>query len=92
MNEDLGYVKNDPAGKNTGNSRNGKGCKSVRSIHGEIELEVPCDRNASCEPKLVRKGEKQLNGVDERIISLYARGITTRDIHATYTKEFTVSL
>ena len=82
MNEHLGYAKNDPTGKNTGNSRNGKGRKSVRSIHGEIELEVPRDRNGTFEPKLVRNGEKQLNGFDDRIISLYARGMTTRDIQA----------
>jgi len=82
MNEHLGYAKNDPTGKNTGNSRNGKGRKSVRSIHGEMELEVPRDRNGTFEPKLVRKGEKQLNGFDDRIISLYARGMTTRDIQA----------
>ena len=92
MNEHLGYAKNDPSGKNTGNSRNGKGRKSVRSIHGEMELEVPRDRNGTFEPKLVRKGEKQLNGFDDRVISLYARGMTTRDIQAHFQDAYGVEV
>lgn len=92
MNEHLGYAKNDPSGKNTGNSRNGKGRKSVRSIYGEMELEVPRDRNGTFEPKLVRKGEKQLNGFDDRIISLYARGMTTRDIQAHFQDAYGVEV
>mgnify|MGYP001031707049 FL=1 len=92
MNEHLGYAKNDPSGKNTGNSRNGKGRKSVRSIHGEIELEVPRDRNGTFEPRLVRKGEKQLNGFDDRIVSLYARGMTTRDIQAHFEEAYGVEV
>lgn len=92
MNEHLGYAKNDPSGKNTGNSRNGKGRKSVRSMHGDMELEVPRDRNGTFEPKLVRKGEKQLNGFDDRIISLYARGMTTRDIQAHFEEAYGVEV
>ncbi|HSG03602.1 MAG TPA: transposase, partial [Marinobacterium sp.] len=92
MNEHLGYAKNDPSGKNTANSRNGKGRKSVRSIHGEMELEVPRDRNGTFEPKLVRKGEKQPNGFDDRIISLYARGMTTRDIQAHFEEAYGVEV
>ena len=82
MEHHLGYPKNSPAGKNTGNSRNGKTAKTVRSVHGDIELEIPRDRNSSFEPQLVKKGEKQLGGFDDRILSLYARGLTTRDIQA----------
>ncbi len=82
MESHLGYAKNDPSGKNSGNSRNGKSSKSVRSVHGDIELEVPRDRNSSFDPKLIRKGEKQLHGFDDRIISLYAKGMSTRDIQA----------
>lgn len=78
----LGYPKNSSKGRNTGNSRNGKSQKSVRSVHGDIDVEVPRDRNGTFEPKLVKKGEKQLNGFDERILSLYARGMSTRDIQA----------
>lgn len=80
MDQHLGYGKHEPSGCNTGNSRNGKSRKTVRSIHGEIDLDVPRDRNGVFKPQLVKKGEKQLNGFDDRVISLYARGMTTRDI------------
>lgn len=82
MDQHLGYAKHDTAGKNTGNSRNGKSRKTVRSIHGDIDIETPRDRNGSFEPQLIKKGEKQLGGFDERIVSLYARGMSTRDIQA----------
>lgn len=80
MEPHLGYAKHDPSGKNTGNSRNGKGRKSVRSIHGDIELEVSRDRNGCFEPKLIKKGKNQLHSFDERIVSLYAKRMTTRNI------------
>lgn len=92
MDDHLGYSKHHPKGKNTGNSRNGKGNKIVRSVHGEIDLDVPRDRNGTFEPKLVKKGEKQLNGFDERIISLYARGMTTRDIQAHFEESYGVEV
>ena len=82
MESHLGYVKHDVQGNNTGNSRNGKSHKSVRSVHGKIDLEVPRDRNSTFTPQLVKKGERQLSGFDERIVSLYARGLSTRDIQA----------
>ena len=82
MESHLGYPKHAPEGKRSGNSRNGKTSKSVRSVHGDIELDIPLDRNGTFEPKLVKKGEKQFDGFDERIVSLYARGMTTRDIRA----------
>ncbi|WP_026960284.1 IS256 family transposase [Aliagarivorans taiwanensis] len=88
----LGYSKNEPSGRNTGNSRNGKTRKTVRSTDGELELEVPRDRNGTFEPKLVKKGEKQLNGFDDRIISLYARGMTTRDIQAHFEEAYGVEV
>ena len=92
MSEHLGYTKNEPKGKNTGNSRNGKSQKIVRSIHGEIDIDVPRDRNGEFEPKLIRKGEKQLNGFDERTISLYSRGMTTRDIQAHFRESYGVDV
>ena len=92
MEAHLGYAKHEAAGKNTGNSRNGKSRKCVRSVHGEIELEVPRDRNGSFEPKLVKKGEKQLHGFDERIVSLYARGMTTRAIQAHFQDAYGVEV
>lgn len=88
----LGYSKNEPSGRNTGNSRNGKTRKTVRSTDGELELEVPRDRNGTFEPKLVKKGEKQLNGFDDRIVSLYARGMTTRDIQAHFEEAYGVEV
>jgi len=92
MDHHLGYPKHDPAGSNTGNSRNGTSRKKVRSVHGEIELEVPRDRNGQFDPKLVKKGEKQLNGFDDRILSLYARGMTTRDIQAHFMEAYGVEV
>ena len=92
MEQHLGYAKHAPEGKNSGNSRNGKSSKKVRSVHGEIELDIPRDRSGSFEPKLIKKGEKQLNGFDERIISLYARGMTTRDIQAHFEESYGVEV
>jgi transposase-like protein len=92
MEQHLGYAKHAPEGKNSGNSRNGKSSKKLRSVHGEIELDIPRDRNGSFEPKLVKKGEKQLNGFDDRIISLYARGMTTRDIQAHFEESYGVEV
>ncbi|CAI4171182.1 transposase [Alteromonas macleodii] len=82
MEQHLSYAKHAPEGKNSGNSRNGKSSKKVRSVHGEIDLDIPRDRNGSFEPQLVKKGDKQLNGFNDRIILLYARGMTTRNIQA----------
>lgn len=92
MESHLGYAKHDPGGKNSGNSRNGKSRKSVRSVHGDIDLDVPRDREGSFEPQLVKKGEKQLHGFDDRIISLYARGMSTRDIQAHFEDAYGVEV
>lgn len=92
MEQHLGYAKHAPEGKNSGNSRNGKSTKAVRSVHGDISLDIPRDRNGSFEPKLVKKGEKQLNSFDDRIISLYARGMTTRDIQAHFEEAYGVDV
>ncbi len=92
MESHLGYAKHDPSGNNTGNTRNGKSRKSVRSVYGDIELEVPRDRNGSFEPKLVKKGRKQLHGFDDRIVSLYAKGMSTRDIQAHFEDAYGVEV
>ena len=73
MDHHLGYRQHEQAGRNTGNSRNGKSQKTLRSIHGERALDVPRDRHGEFEPQLVRQGEKQLNGFDDWIISLRLR-------------------
>jgi transposase-like protein len=78
----LGYEKHDPAGRGSGNSRNGATGKTVLTDIGAVDLAVPRDRDGSFEPQIVRKGQTRLTGFNERIIALYARGMTTRDIRA----------
>lgn len=68
------------AGRGSGNSRNGYSAKTVLSEDGELELAVPRDRSGSFEPLIVPKGERRLDGFDDRIVSLYARGMTVREI------------
>ncbi|MEV4052720.1 IS256 family transposase [Amycolatopsis sp. NPDC049688] len=78
----LGYDKHDPAGRGTGNSRNGTRSKTVLTDVGPVQIDVPRDRDASFEPKIVAKRQKRLGGVDEMVISLAAKGLTTREISA----------
>ena len=78
----LGYEKHDPAGRGSGNSRNGTTPKTLLTDVGAVDLAVPRDRNGSFEPRIVRKGQTRLEGFNERIIALYARGMTVRDIRA----------
>ncbi len=80
MTDHLGYEKYDPAGQHSGNSRNGKTQKKLIGDFGEIELETPRDRNGSFEPKIVAKNQTRWTGFDDKILSLYARGMTTREI------------
>jgi len=76
----LGYEKGDPAGRGSPDSRNGFTPKTVATEVGDVTLAVPRDRNASFDPRLVPKGTRRLGGLDEMIISLYAGGMTVRDI------------
>src|SRR6478752_3681574 len=78
----LGYEKHDPAGRGSGNSRNGSTPKRLLTDVGAVDLEVPRDRAGSFDPQIVRKGQTRLDGFNDRIIALYARGLTTRDIRA----------
>jgi putative transposase len=78
----LGYGKHDPAGHRTGNSRNGTRAKTVLTDIGPVEISVPRDRDASFDPKIVAKRQKRLTGVDELVISLSAKGLTTGEISA----------
>jgi len=82
MTSHLGYEPHDPAGNGSGNSRNGRSAKTIQSKDGEIELEVPRDRNGTFEPQVVRKGQRRIDGIDDVIIALYARGLSTRGIQA----------
>lgn len=78
----LGYDKHDPAGKNGGNSRNGTRARTVLTDVGPVEITVPRDREGSFEPKIVKKRQKHLSGVDEMVISLAAKGLTTGEVQA----------
>jgi putative transposase len=78
----LRYDKHDPAGRGSGNSRKGATGKTVLTDVGAVDLQVPRDRNGSFEPQIVRKGQTRLKGFNDRIIALYARGMTTRNIRA----------
>ena len=80
LTDHLGYEKGDPAGRGTGNSRNGHSGKTVLTEDGEVDLAVPRDRTGTFEPAIVPKGERRLDGFDDRILSLYARGMTVREI------------
>lgn len=80
LSDHLGYEAGDPAGHGTGNSRNGKTTKRVQTLQGPVELTVPRDRNSSFEPVIVPKRARRLGKVEDMILSLYARGMTTRDI------------
>ncbi len=76
----LGYSKYDYKNKQTDNSRNGTTPKTIRTSHGEIDLQIPRDRNGEFEPIVVKKHQKSVTSIEDRIISMYARGMTVRDI------------
>ncbi len=80
LEEHLGYAKYSPEGHNTGNSRNGSTSKNIKGDFGEVEVKVPRDRNSDFVPQLIAKGQTRLNKLDQQILTLYARGMTTRDI------------
>jgi putative transposase len=82
MSEHLGYEPHEAAGRNSGNSRNGSRSKTVTTEIGPLELEVPRDRNCTFEPKLVRKRQRRLSGVDDMVCSLVAKGLTTGEVSA----------
>lgn len=84
MEEHLGYAKHSPEGHHTGNSRNGYSGKTLKGNHGEVAIEVPRDRDGSFEPQLVRKGQTRLTEFDDQILTLYAKGMTNRDIVASF--------
>lgn len=82
LTDHLGYEPNNPSGNGTGNSRNGRATKKVQSKDGAIDLDIPRDRNGSFEPQVVKKRQRRIDGIDDIIISLYARGLSTRGIQA----------
>jgi len=76
----LGYDKNDPEGRGSGNSRNGRSRKTLKGDFGQVEIEVPRDRQGEFEPQIVGKHQRRFSGFDDKILSMYARGMTTREI------------
>src|SRR5579885_591448 len=82
MEDRLGYAKHAPEGRDCGNSRNGTRSKTVLTEVGEVDIDVPRDRDGSFEPKIVKKRQRRLSGVDELVISLAAKGLTTGEIAA----------
>ncbi|RBM20573.1 IS256 family transposase, partial [Prauserella sp. PE36] len=82
MDDHLGYERHDPMGRNSGNSRNGTRSKTVLTEIGPVEIDVPRDTDASFDPKIVRKRQRRLDGIDEIVLSLTARGLTTGEVAA----------
>ena len=80
MTEHLGYERHEVTGRSSGNSRNGKSGKTLKGTFGTLPIEVPRDRNGTFEPRIVEKHQTRFTGFDENIISLYARGLSTREI------------
>jgi putative transposase len=93
MTEHLGYEKHDPAGRESGNLRNGSRGKSVLTeTTGSVEIDVPRDRAGTFEPQIVRKRQRRLNGVDEVVLSLYSKGLTTGEISAHFAEIYGASV
>lgn len=96
LTDHLGYEKHSSEGRGTGNSRNGKSSKRLITGDGDLEIDVPRDRNGDFEPKLVRKRQVRLPGFDEKVLSLYSRGMTTREmqdhLHEIYEVEVSPAL
>lgn len=82
LDQELGYSKYDYKNKVTDNSRNGKRKKTVRTDYGEVEIEVPRDRENEFEPIVVKKNQKDVSGIEDKILSMYAKGMTVRDIES----------
>src|SRR4051812_10408147 len=93
MTEHLGYEKHDPAGVGADNIRNGTRPKTVLTDNtGHVEIDVPRDRAATFEPQIVKKRQRRLNGVDEIVLSLYAKGLTTGEISAHFAEIYGASV
>ena len=80
MENHLGYPPYSAAGHLSGNSRNGTTPKIVKGDHGEVRIETPRDRLGSFEPEIIKKGQTRITGMDEQILCLYAKGLSTREI------------
>ena len=83
MDEHLGYEKHSAAGNNSGNSRNGYGKKTISGDYGECEISVPRDRNGEFEPKIIEKRQTRTDEIEQKIMAMYAKGMSQRDIEDT---------
>ena len=83
MDEHLGYEKNSVEGNNSGNSRNGYGKKTISSDYGECEISVPRDRNGEFDPKVIERRQTRTDEVEQKIMAMYAKGMSQRDIEDT---------
>ena len=81
MDVSMGYSKGEKGELVVDNKRNGYSQKTVKSQFGELEVDIPRDRNGEFEPKIIPKYQRDISGIEEKVISLYARGMSTRDIH-----------
>lgn len=81
MDASIGYTKNNKPDGESENKRNGYSPKTVKSQYGEFQVDIPRDRAGEFEPKIIPKYQRDISGIEEKVISLYARGMTTRDIH-----------
>jgi transposase-like protein len=84
MDDHLGYEKHSADGKNTGNSRNGHSSKTIKGDFGEVEITTPRDRKSTFEPQIIKKNQTRITEFDQQILTLYAKGMTTRDIAQTF--------
>jgi len=92
MDEHLGYEKHEPKGNGSGNSRNGRSSKRLKGDHGDVQIDVPRDRNASFEPQLIKKGQSRVTEMDDQILFLYAKGMSTREIAATFKEMYSADV
>src|SRR5215216_2262363 len=92
LTEHLGYEPYEAKGRNTGNSRNGHYRKTIRTSAGETEVDVPRDRKSEYEPCVLKKYASNTNELEEKIIGLYAKGMSTRDIHDTLEELYGVDI
>jgi putative transposase len=91
LTHNLGYEKHSPAGKKSGNSRNGKSSKTIKGDFGELPIEVLRDRNGDFNPQIIPKHQTRFSGSDDKIISMYACGMTTGDIQGHLQEMYGVS-
>lgn len=80
LTHELGYEKHSRSVNGVGNSRNGSSSKTLKTDHGDMDIAIPRDRNSAFDPQIVKKGQRRFTGFDDKILSMYARGMTTRDI------------